>query len=69
MTQLVVADVAVEFGATTLFDRVSFTVAAGDRWGIIGRNGSGKTTLFKLLTGQMQPSRGQIARQPGLRVT
>ena len=69
MTQLVVADVAVEFGATTLFEKVSFTVAAGDRWGIIGRNGSGKTTLFKLLTGQLAPSRGQVARAPGVKVT
>src|SRR5687767_12993922 len=69
MTQLAVSNVAVEFGATTLFQDVSFTVAAGERWGIIGRNGSGKTTLFKLLTGQLQPSKGQISRQPGLRVT
>jgi ATP-binding cassette subfamily F protein 3 len=69
VTQLALSDVGVEFGATTLFERVTFTVAAGERWGVIGRNGSGKTTLFRLLTGQMQPSRGQIARQPGLRVT
>ncbi len=69
MTQLALSDVGVEFGATTLFSGVTFTVAQGERWGVIGRNGSGKTTLFRLLTGQMQPSAGQIARQPGLRVT
>ena len=38
-----------EFGATTLFNDITFTVAAGDRWGIVGRNGTGKTTLFRLL--------------------
>ena len=69
MTQLGVSGVAVEFGATTLFEDVTFTVGAGDRWGIIGRNGTGKTTLFRLLTGEMQPTRGQIARQPGTRVS
>jgi ATP-binding cassette subfamily F protein 3 len=69
LTQLSISNVAVEFGATTLFKDITFTVAAGDRWGIVGRNGTGKTTLFKLLTGAMQPTRGQVARQPGLRVS
>jgi len=69
VTQLGVAGVAVEFGATTLFKDISFTVAAGERWGIIGRNGTGKTTLFRLLTGEMQPTSGQVATQPGLRVS
>jgi ATP-binding cassette subfamily F protein 3 len=69
VTQLAFAGVGVDFGATTLFDDVTFTVAAGQRWGVVGRNGTGKTTLFRLLTGEMQPTRGQIARQPGLRVS
>jgi ATP-binding cassette subfamily F protein 3 len=69
VTQLAVSEVAVEFGATTLFKGITFTVAAGERWGIIGRNGTGKTTLFRLLTGEMTPTRGQIARQPGIRVS
>ena len=69
MTQLAFSDVAVEFGASVLFDRVTFTVASGERWGIVGRNGTGKTTLFRLLTGELSPTRGQIARQPGLRIS
>ncbi len=64
MTQLAFGGVSVEFGATLLFKDITFTVAAGDRWGIIGRNGTGKTTLFRLLTGEMTPTNGQIARQP-----
>ena len=63
MTQLSLSNVAVEFGATKLFSDITFTIAARERWGIIGRNGTGKTTLFKLITGDMQPSRGVIARR------
>jgi len=69
MTQTSFSNVGVDFGATTLFSGITFTVAARERWGIVGRNGIGKTTLFRLLTGEMQPSRGVIARQPGLRVS
>src|SRR6266446_3566776 len=69
MTQIAFAGVAFDFGDTTLFSSVSFTVAPGERWGIVGRNGSGKTTLFRLLTGELDPSRGSIARAPRLRVS
>jgi ATP-binding cassette, subfamily F, member 3 len=67
MTQVAVSSVAVEFGATPLFDDVTFTVARGERWGIVGRNGTGKSTLFRLLTGEQAPTRGTIARAGGLR--
>jgi ATP-binding cassette, subfamily F, member 3 len=69
MTQLSFSNVGVDFGATHLFSGVTFTVAQRERWGIVGRNGTGKTTLFRLLTGEIQPTRGTIARQPGLRVS
>jgi len=69
MTQIGFAGVGVDFGATTLFSDVTFTVAPGERWGIVGRNGSGKTTLFRLLTGDLDPTRGSISRAPGLRVS
>src|SRR5881275_1235114 len=69
MTQIAFAGVGVDFGATKLFSDFSFTVAGGERWGIVGRNGTGKTTLFRLLTGEMVPTQGQVARQPGLRVS
>ncbi|HYR97412.1 MAG TPA: ATP-binding cassette domain-containing protein, partial [Gemmatimonadales bacterium] len=69
MTQIAFAGVGVDFGATRLFSDVSFTVAPGERWGILGRNGIGKTTLFRLLTGDLEPTRGSLARAPGLRVS
>lgn len=66
MTQIAVGAVAVEFGATTLFTDITFTVSAGERWGVVGRNGTGKTTLFNLLTGALAPSKGTVSRQSGL---
>ncbi len=67
MTLLSVSNVGVSFGATELFKNITFTVAQGERWGIIGRNGAGKSTIFKIITGDLQPTVGSVARKPGLR--
>ncbi|HEY9507721.1 MAG TPA: ABC-F family ATP-binding cassette domain-containing protein, partial [Gemmatimonadales bacterium] len=69
MTQLTFAGVRVDFGATRLLEDVTFTVARGERWGIIGRNGAGKTTLFRLVTGELVPASGTVARAGGLRIS
>jgi ATP-binding cassette subfamily F protein 3 len=69
LTQLSLAGVRVDFGATRLLDDVSFTVTRGERWGIIGRNGAGKTTLFRLITGDLLPASGTVARASGLRIS
>jgi len=46
------------YGATLLFEELSFRLPPGGIVGIIGANGAGKTTLFRLLTGQEQPDSG-----------
>src|SRR5258708_9198290 len=66
VTQLSLSSVAVEFGATTLFRDITFTISAGERWGVVGRNGTGKTTLFKLMTGELAPTRGSVSRGSGI---
>src|SRR5687767_7674698 len=67
VTLLSLSNVGISFGATELLKNVTFTVADGERWGIIGRNGAGKTSIFKVITGDLQPTVGSVARKPGLR--
>jgi len=68
MTLVSLGNVGVDFGATEIFRDITFTVAAGDRWAVVGRNGTGKSTLVRCLTGDLSPTRGSVARMPGLRV-
>ena len=57
--------VSVEVGGRLLVDRVSFTVSARDKVGIVGRNGAGKTSLFKVLGGENEPASGSVLRKGG----
>lgn len=54
--------------AKPLFAGLSFSVARGQRWGILGPNGSGKSTLLRILVGEVQPDEGRIARGSGVRI-
>jgi ATP-binding cassette subfamily F protein 3 len=69
MTLLALSSVEVQFGADPLLSGVSFTVASGERWGVVGRNGTGKTTLLHLIRGSLEPEAGVISRSPGLKMT
>lgn len=51
----------VAFGGFTLFDNISFLINPKDRIGLAGRNGAGKSTMLKLLAGQQNPTKGEIA--------
>jgi ATP-binding cassette subfamily F protein 3 len=68
VTQIAVNGIAVEFGGAPVLQDVTFTVSHGDRWGIVGRNGSGKTTLLRVVTGELEPSRGSVFRAAGSRM-
>lgn len=60
MALLNVYNLKMEFGERLLFSGASFEIGDYDKVGVIGANGTGKTTLFKLITGEMQPSAGEI---------
>jgi ABC transport system ATP-binding/permease protein len=57
------------FGATPLFENLSFSVNDGDRIGLIGPNGAGKSTLLALLAGEQQPDSGEVTARRRATVT
>ena len=62
MIDISVKDVKKSFDLEkNVLDGLSFQVEAGEHIGILGSNGAGKTTLFRLLTGEAEPSEGEIS--------
>ena len=57
---LTVSGLTVRRGQTTILEQVSWTVAPGEHWVILGANGSGKTSLLSALTGYLTPSAGEV---------
>ncbi len=57
---LVLEGVTRTFGALRAVDDVSLTVAAGQKYAVLGSNGAGKTTLFNTITGDFLPTAGRI---------
>lgn len=57
---LQVSDLAISFGGVAAVKGVSLRIEAGEFVGLIGPNGAGKTTLLRLMTGVLQPDRGQV---------
>jgi ATP-binding cassette subfamily F protein uup len=59
--------VGLDFGGRTILNNLDYVMTAGTRVGLVGPNGSGKTTLLRLLTGELEPTRGTIKRAHQLR--
>jgi ATPase subunit of ABC transporter with duplicated ATPase domains len=57
-----VSNVTMRYGAKLLFEDVSVTFTSGRRYGLTGPNGSGKSTFMKVLTGEIDPQKGNVVR-------
>ena len=64
VASLVARDVSKSYGPNPVLERVSLTVAPGDRVGVIAPNGTGKTTLLRILAGLESPDAGTVACVP-----
>ena len=56
-----VENLEVEFGATPLFQGVSYVINDKDRIALVGKNGAGKSTMLKIIAGLQQPTEGTVA--------
>jgi ATPase subunit of ABC transporter with duplicated ATPase domains len=65
---LSVNNVSMRFGPRVLFEDVTCTFMAGRRYAITGPNGAGKSTLMKILTGEIEPTKGSVTRPKRLGV-
>lgn len=57
---ITVSNLAIQFGKRTLFQEVNLKFTAGNCYGIIGANGAGKSTFLRLLSGDLDPTKGSI---------
>lgn len=61
--------VTVRFGKRVLFEDVNIKFTKGNCYGLIGANGAGKSTFLKVLSGEIEPSKGEIAIEKGARIS
>jgi len=65
---LTTANITMQFGARPLFESVSVKFGDGNRYGLIGANGCGKSTFMKILGGDLEPSAGNVSKDPHERI-
>jgi ATPase subunit of ABC transporter with duplicated ATPase domains len=62
-------DVTLRVGKKALFEHVNIKFTEGECYGVIGANGAGKSTFLKILSGQLEPTSGDITITPGQRLS
>lgn len=62
-------NVTLRLGKRALFEDVNIKFTEGNCYGLIGANGAGKSTFLKILTGEIEPSKGEVVLTPGQRLS
>ena len=60
--------VSLRYGGRALFENVNIKFTPGNCYGLIGANGSGKSTFLKILSGEIEPNKGDVSITPGERL-
>ena len=62
-------NVSLQFGGRTLFAGADLQFTRGNCYGIIGANGAGKSTYLKILSGELEPTKGEVYKTPNERLS
>lgn len=65
---ITVTNVTLRYGKRALFEDVNIKFTPGNCYGLIGANGAGKSTFLKILSGEMEPNKGEVSITPGERM-
>ena len=66
---LIANGVTIRFGKRVLFEDVNIKFSKGNCYGIIGANGAGKSTFLKVLSGEIEPSKGEVTKEKTERIS
>ncbi|MFM7769694.1 MAG: ATP-binding cassette domain-containing protein, partial [Bacteroidota bacterium] len=58
---LTVSNLSLRYGKRALFEEVNLKFTPGNCYGVIGANGAGKSTFLKILSGEIDPTTGQVS--------
>jgi len=64
-----VQNLSLQYGKRILFDEVNLNFTPGNCYGVIGANGAGKSTFMKILSGEIDPTKGRVDILPGMRMS
>ena len=63
------SNITLRLGKRALFEDVNIKFTEGNCYGLIGANGAGKSTFLKILTGEREPSKGEVIITQGQRLS
>ena len=66
---IIVNDLTIQFGKRVLFADVNLKFTPGNCYGIIGANGAGKSTMLRMISGELEPTRGTVTFGPDERLS